>query len=445
MARDVRKPLARMPLQIGTAATWSAGRAAATLFPGCASLGAGIVFLSTNGEAGIWPVLAGGLLVPYAGFHLYNAIKTRASDVLLYPDGVYVDGGRLHGTRVPWSDIGPPFAEVEVTSARRLTMLRMFFFLLSLALRSRTLASPVEPVTLWRLWLVRKGRRELVAETEREIEAESMEAAAASIRAVEEGRRFVAEAPAVRAQVATCFACGAPVIPDDAPAVPCRFCRQMVPLGPEVRGQAAAAKAMAKGRERSRAMVAKLVEQPSAGRSNGWLLVVTMFMLGAWPLGWALVGARLLLQGAAFDASSIDTLDAVFFALPFAAVFSGFFFARGRLADRGALQMLTLGFGALAPVRAGEPSRCRRCQAPLPDEGAGGVAQCLYCHADNVVGLDMRPTVDQHRAEEVTFDVALKNRARERALWATLTIVSGVTLLGWLVASAAYVAGWLSL
>jgi hypothetical protein len=34
-----QRPLARLPLQIGTNAAWGAGRAAATLFPGLACMG----------------------------------------------------------------------------------------------------------------------------------------------------------------------------------------------------------------------------------------------------------------------------------------------------------------------------------------------------------------------------------------------------------------------
>ncbi len=103
--------------------------------------------------------------------------------------------------------------------------------------------------------------------------------------------------------------------------------------------------------------------------------------------------------------------------------------------------MLTLGFGALAPTRDGEPSRCRRCQGPLPHAGIGGVAPCAYCGAENIVGLDLRPSLDPARTEQHGFDTALTTRAKEKRLWAVLTGVALATLLGWVVGTAFYIIG----
>ena len=119
---------------------------------------------------------------------------------------------------------------------------------------------------------------------------------------------------------------------------------------------------------------------------------------------------------------------------------AGFFFARGRLADRGALQLLTLGFGALAPAREGQPSRCRMCQGPLPETGLGGVTPCRYCAAENIVGIDLRPSVDQARSEQSNFDQALRARKREKRLWMTLSLVAWLALLCWAGGTTAYIA-----
>jgi hypothetical protein len=374
------------------------------------------------------------MLLVYAVWHLWLAIKTRASDVLLHIEGVHVDGGRLNGARFPWTELSAPFAEVEETTATRLVLWRIFAFFLSLGSRSREVVSPVADVKVWKLWLFRSGERKLVAETDRAIEASSLTAAASSIEAVMNGRKYVAEAPAIAADVTTCGSCGAPVVPDDAPTVACTYCRHPVPLPPQVRGQAAASKAMQQSRATHQKMIAKLLEQPEARTTNGWLLFFSALMFGAWPIGWGLIGYRVLGDG-------FQGEDAMFLALPLAAVLAGFFFARGRLADRGALQLLTLGYGALAPRREGEPSRCRRCQGPLPEAGAGGVTQCRYCHAENIVGLDLRPSVDPARTEQVTFDQTLKKRAREKLLWGFLTVIAAIALLGWVGGTIVYVAG----
>ena len=287
-------------------------------------------------------------------------------------------------------------------------------------------------VKVWRLHIHRGGARRLIAETDRPIERDSMTAAATSVGAVVSGQRYVAEAPTVAARILTCGRCGAAAVPDDAPVVACAYCATDVPVPADIRGQAAATKAASATRGTTDAIIAKLRDQPRAAHANVWLLVLGLLMFGAWPLGWGLVGVRALADG--FQASDLAVL-----LLPFAAVLAGFFLSRARLADRGALQLLTLGFGALAPARPGEPSRCRRCQGPLPGAGLGGVAHCRYCAAENIVGLDLRPTVDPARTERATFDVALAQRASEKRMWAALSVAAGVALTGWAIATVAYV------
>ena len=83
----------------------------------------------------------------------------------------------------------------------------------------------------------------------------------------------------------------------------------------------------------------------------------------------------------------------------------------------------------------------RRCQGPLPDAGTGGVAPCAYCGAENIVGLDLRPSLDHARTEQHTFDTALKARSKEKALWTTLTVVAVIALGGWVVGTVLYVVG----
>src|SRR3954464_2603670 len=64
------KPLARLPLQIGTTATWGAARAAVALFPGLAIVAGGIATLvGGEVEAGAAILVFGGMLVVYAVWH----------------------------------------------------------------------------------------------------------------------------------------------------------------------------------------------------------------------------------------------------------------------------------------------------------------------------------------------------------------------------------------
>ena len=427
--------LARLPLQIGTTSTWSAGRAAAALFPGFALLGVAVMAASHIGDARVVVALAavGVMLILYAIGHVRGAIRTRASDVLLLADGLLVDGGHLHAQRMPWAEFTAPYAEIEDTTVKRLTLGGMLGVALMILTRSSSWDWGTRNVRVWRLHVHRKGERRLIAETDRPIERDSMQAAASSVCAVVSGQRYVAEAPAIPAKILSCPSCGAPAIPDDAPSVTCAYCHVQVALPDDVRGQAAAVKNASQNRAATADIIAKLRDQPRAAHTNKWLTVIAVLMFGAWPLGWGLVAFRVLADG--FQATDLFCL-----LLPFAAVVAGFFLARARLADRGALQLLTLGFGALAPRREGEPSRCRRCQGPLPVAGLGGVTQCRYCSAENIVGLDLRPSVDQARTEQATFDVALKQRATEKRLWTTLTLVAGLALLAWMVGTAVYIA-----
>ena len=426
--------LARLPLQIGTTATWSAGRSAAALFPGIAIVGGAAAIVATIHavKLALVVMVPGVLLIVYALGHVIGAVRNRASDVMLLTNGLVVDGGRLHGSAMPWAELTPPFAEVEETSVRRITMKTILLIVLAMLIERFMVTSAREPVRVWRLHVHHRGQRLMVGETDRPIERDSMLAAAASVCAVVSGQKYVAEAPTVAARIVSCRRCGGPAVPDDAPSVPCVYCGAPVPLPDDVRGQAAATKSQSPERSRTGEIIARLRDQPRAARANAWLLVLSFLMFGAWPLGWGLIAYRVLDDG-------FQVTDVLFLALPFAAVLAGFFLARGRLADRGALQLLTLGFGALAPARDGEPSRCRRCQAPLPAAGLGGVTRCRYCAAENIVGIDLRPSVDQARAEQSGFDDALRARRREKRLWMTLSVVATVALLGWAGGTAAYI------
>ena len=128
--------LARLPLQIGTTSAWSAGRAAAALFPGFALIGLSISmvarFDSSSGRLVLAIAVAGGMLVFYAITHILSAVRTRASDILLFGGGLRVDGGRLNGERIPWSELTAPYAEIEDTTVSRVTLASIFWIMLML-------------------------------------------------------------------------------------------------------------------------------------------------------------------------------------------------------------------------------------------------------------------------------------------------------------------------
>jgi hypothetical protein len=202
-------------------------------------------------------------------------------------------------------------------------------------------------------------------------------------------------------------------------------------MNPVARQQAAGMKAASASRETTRQAVAKLLRQPAASTINVRLAIFTALMFVVWPVAWVIVAPHVIGNG-------FDEFDIPMLLLPVAGVLAWSFLMRAQLADRGALQLLTLGFGALAPTKEGDPARCRRCQGPLPDSTVGGVVECRYCGADNVVGLDLRPLVGPARAEQATLEASLQQRSSEKTKWTVLSVLAVGGLLLWMAGTTIY-------
>jgi hypothetical protein len=441
-----------MPLLVGVSCSWNAAAAALTFFPALAFTVFPMFFDPSTGAV-VAVVLAFAFTLPYliyAAASAQRAVRARASDVVLLADGIELRGGPHDGRRVAWAELTAPYAVVEAKTESRFRLGRLilgsFLMAVSLIVDGLSLLVMVltksadlplvflgspwkkENIDVWKLHLHTESGQILVGVTDREEEAQSMQAAAESIDAIAQGRRYVEHAPAVAAAIVTCPSCGAPVVPAPAPAVVCGHCGARVELPPEVQSQAAASHAMTS----SGAIVAKLLAQPPADAVNRRIFTLAAVGFFSWPVGWAIVAPRL---GAGHFGSDAF---AFLFVMPLTAIMAASFFSRDALTDRGALQLLTLGFGALAPRIAGAPSRCRRCQGPLPGAQLGGVVRCAYCGADNVVGLDLRPTVGAARAEQQSLDASLAKRASDRTRWTALCIGASLLMAGWIVESIAY-------
>lgn len=431
--------LTRLPLQVGSTAHWSFTRVplpvgiAIGLVVWLPQLATSDHITETRDVVGL--VLLGLLAiacVAYSVFHFLGAVRMRASDLILASEGLVVEGGRGRSTRVRWDELAPPYAELEEARERQLSALGSILFVISLF----RAGSPIVRVTVWKLWLYAGGNKRMVAKSDREIEARSMEAAAASVAAIQEGRRQVAEAPAVPMRGVFCPACGAPVAPRDAPEAPCAHCGGSVPMDAEARKQAAATETMKASRERVSKATARLLRQPRAAPTNRRLIALWALMVIPWPPALALFFYH---QRRELD-TTVFGLDVwLFWIAPLAVMFGAWALGRALLVSRGAFQLLTLGFGALAPAREGEPPRCRRCHGPLGDGGAGGVVQCGFCGSDNITGIDPRPFVDKARAEEQTLDRIVDERRRSRVSW-SVAGAFGVLLMA--AASALVVAGF---
>lgn len=393
----------RLPLQTGggalAALLWTALAAGASF--GAASLGL-VVLTTMRGEpgsaGGSWLLLVIPAVVALAfgsvAFVLHRAYRRqRATDVEVGAHELRFVDGPLGGTAIPWDEVESctitkdPSRYVQTTT------------------RSGTTTEYLE-----QLRLARRGEEpRLLAESlDPEEKASLAELRLAILGACEargghvEGSGAAEEATSV----VRCDACGAPVAAVEAAETPCASCGATVRFDPGTAEKIRSASELGRATVRLEEVVRTLLDQPSATSANrpldlfGALVVglpAAAFALFALPGGGAGRGFALLAVG-----------------VPLAAVVA--FLARRAVADRQALRALTAGMGARNPARAGEPPRCRQCGGTLLVRERHVVAICLFCRAENVLGLDLRPAAASARSRgyELGKVLAKRNASRVR-------------------------------
>src|SRR5690606_23713765 len=117
----------------------------------------------------------------------------------------------------------------------------------------------------------------------------SLDAARDTIASVAEGRRVVEKAPLHPVRIVTCAACGAGVLPTDAPAARCVHCGASVTMNDDARRLAASARETASARAEGHRLVASLLEQPDAAGVDAKLRVLSMAQIAVWLVGWGAV------------------------------------------------------------------------------------------------------------------------------------------------------------
>jgi hypothetical protein len=435
-ARPGAGPSVRLPLQIGTSSLWSVTRGAVTLVPGIALVIAAVPLITVSVHATAFTGVVGALLVYFAVMHLRIAARSRPSDVLLAPDGLRVEGGVHHGRAIAWPAIDPDHTTLTVEKERRYTLLRVvgngFAVMLMMMTRQRLFWIERREFDIARLRVaLRDGSAVLLAEAERPIEKESLAALHEAIRSSgwhtppgeKRPRRAGGRHTTLGISVLFCDRCGAVAVPDDRDAVPCRYCQSSVPIPPATRERVAASLRVREGRRTSDRLVGQLLRQPGAGSTGTWLVVAAIMMMLAWPVAFSVGGVEI--ATGFYDAPGLSSL----LVFPASIILGLFFLIRARLADRFALRLLTLDFGAQHPHKEGDPYTCRRCDAPLPDDPGAVVVACCYCGADNIKGIDLRREAGNATREATSLEDALAKRARERRLWGLLTIVAVILVL----------------
>lgn len=433
----------RLPLQVGTSSLRSFAFAAASLLPsfliGGWFVGVALLDHSENGGTALlmpiveWMVVGGGILF-FALRHLYLGLRERPSDILLSDTDLHVKGGRRHGLVLEWNQLEQRASSLDGIHAKGL---RMFGGLFDVHAEYRTRPE----VNMWRLWLHPQGRdRILLATAETKEEMASLEALRDSINAA--ARHATAESAGAQPvpkssdpSVLSCTRCGAPATPTDQPAVTCAYCGTQVAVPVDLRERVHAALVLDDSRARSDKLVRSLLHQPGARRAGFAVTLATLPSMLAWPL----------VFGAGFGlwyAGEMNPLH-VFCLLGVAGlcIAAPFSFVRSRLSSRRALRQLSHRFAALPPPRPGAPHRCRSCSAPLVEPPRAVLAHCVYCGADNVLGVDERDQAHKQTKEEAALEKALDAQHREHARWRNRSFASVVGLVA--SGGAAFAVTWL--
>jgi uncharacterized Zn finger protein (UPF0148 family) len=398
----------RLPLQVGTSSLEGVARSAAALAPGLLFVGSFLVpaLLSPWDEAletyeQTWwliliLILIGIAVVSYGWKHMLLAFRERPSDIVLASDGLRIAGGPNRWFFCAWKDIKPDDVRVVGRHDNDLELL-----------------GDESTRELDNFWELKIGDR-VLASAEDKQEAASLQALRDSIRASAARVQNQAEGVAAPSGPVTdlhCNNCGAPVAPADQDWVQCGFCSGWVAISQEIRSRIRAVMTRDTNRRDAEKLVDKLLRQPGALRANLAIAVAALPSFGVWLVIMGIAAVLYVLCFFRFWNGLLLTVAG------FASIRGLFYLVRGQLTDRQALRLLTLHFSARAPTRAGEPHRCRSCNAPLVEPPGTVLVACVYCGAENVLGLDARHDASDQKSEKVSLQETLETRRKEHRRW----------------------------
>jgi len=378
----------RLPLHVGVDALWRSAGVSALLLPGAVLLAVGAHLAAHEQGGGVLialgavALLIGLVLLVYAWF-------ARASDAVLGPEGIRIEGGRHGGIALRWEEIaGTTLRTGDMHTVHTLSL------------------------------VTRTGQTLVLAEAVDVAEIASLRSLCQTLQAK------LGEKPEPmprRADLACCTRCGAPLLPTDQPVIRCGACDTTNPVAPGVRERVAAQRAADRTIQATSAAIQRLLEQPGAMGASAALIVAGTTS----ALIWGAVAAAYLTVGAeALDAFAVG----VGFLSGWVFTFAFFAFARIALARRRALLVLSTTFGARPPARAGESPGCRQCGAPLPTD-SGVLACCVYCGTQSVLGMNVRPLLRRVQEHGGSIEQLLHEQAAERSSWIKLGLGGVVAAL----------------
>jgi hypothetical protein len=430
----------RIPLQLGHSAALGRLRANALFVPSLVMTFAWVAvpgwlgerFGTPMGYVGLPLGFAVGVLavigMAFAATGSDDAQRQAPSDLFLDEAGVLVRGGPHDGVRLRWSEV----ADTTVTpreDSEAGAVLRMLAGLLRV-LQLRGLAERMHA----RVVQLRVGER-VLGEAVRRPEVQSLRSLGQTLVGIAAARaRPEPETTDVGTEVVRCDDCGSPALPADRAQTECVACGNTVDMPESVRGRIRA-HAQSRGGERLAQVIARVLDQPDARAAQRWLARGGWVMRSAWPLGLATLVTLAIAHAIVPDENPrIVLVEAVPSGFPWRTdlglstlVVAGLLVAAAfaldaYFANRRALRLLTLDFGAAPPTIAGGAWSCRACAGPLPS-GPRVLVTCAYCEADNVLGIDLRLHARRVQAHTRSVAGALRHRRRARI---RLVLVFGV-------------------
>lgn len=380
-------------------------------------LAGGALALMLMGVEVILLVLCAGLLP--AGFSarggmrlLRAALRARASDVVITPNGLRIEGG-AHGWAyrdgMTWSEIAQERWRAERREDPE-------------GPGSRCLCTGPEdgPIVLAeaQTWEETTSLKQL---------AETVANAAAQRAGSSSARRTVAGPTMLR-----CDGCGGPVPGDDRPVKRCGFCGRDVAVPDGVRERIRAARTVRVSAEVTPQLVQRVLGQPAARTTNATLAAGGVSML-------ALAPATVWAGGQLYRADHLTAATIVGLVLVLVALFGTLYALLSLfLGRRQAVALVALRLGATPATSADGSYTCRSCAAPLAAAATAVVVACDYCKAPNILGLDLRAEAADAEAQEQALETdlyAADMRRRRGLRWLGLAVVALAASSGLLVAS----------
>lgn len=312
------------------------------------------------------------------------ALRHRANDAILSPKEIAIVGGRHHGFRLDWSAIEADASRVETVKGRHTLVLHAGY-----------------------------GTRIELASSRSEHELRSLRSLLGSIQTWDrraEQRADQHDGIADGPQIISCARCGSQVAPSEQAQVSCMHCAAPVVIPKPVRELVRVAREGELSDPLPERAVRSLLVLPTAYSTNLLLFGLCAYAYCIAPLS---LGSRS--PSVAFVA--------------YVAVVALVLAARMWLVDRCALQVVTLQFGARPPLHRQAPHGCRLCGAPLPisADAERVVYRCIYCRADNILGLEFASGTVAAHDQQKTLKEAL--RFRQRDGWTLCAILSAFVLL----------------